>query len=449
MDYSRYYEKLKIKNIEQKEYLKNYIFNHGSDRGFAGGLTIENAKYSFVISSDRSRGTYGVDFIGLVVEIYINGHDFTESYFEQLKKHKADIETELLDTKLFWEKSPNKPNTYRIYSRFAADIEDESKWDEYIDWHLNTMIKFLQVFPKYTKNLKKEKIVEEDKKAEDAIEDNTEVDKPKTKNIILYGAPGVGKTHNTKKLISLIESSSGEKEIFDEMKLNKNDDGNDLFKIVETIKDRVKSITFHQSFSYEDFIEGYRPDGNGNIILQNGIFKNICDEASKDENRDKKFYLVIDEINRGNISKIFGELITLIEESKRGEKWQIELPYSKKPFFVPENLYIIGTMNSTDKSIALIDIALRRRFTFLKMLPNPELIKDDSAKRLMQNLNNYIKTSSLGEDYQLGHSYFMDVKNDVDLEFVKEYKIKPLMEEYFYGDIEGLKKAAEILGLQS
>ncbi|MCV6606839.1 MAG: AAA family ATPase, partial [Campylobacterales bacterium] len=156
--------------------------------------------------------------------------------------------------------------------------------------------------------------------------------------------------------------------------------------------------------------------------------------------KNKNFYIVIDEINRGNISKIFGELITLIEEDKR-DKYEVTLPYSKTKFKIPSNLYIIATMNSTDKSIATIDIALRRRFTFLKMKPNVDLVNDE-VKDLFEKLNNFIK-DTLGEDYQLGHSYFMG--EEIDLEFIKEYKIKPLLEEYYYADPENYKKAEEIL----
>jgi len=257
------------------------------------------------------------------------------------------------------------------------------------------------------------------------------------KNIILYGSPGVGKTHNTKKLISLIESGISKKKIFDIIKNNEQNNGVDI----DNIKDRVKFITFHQSFGYEDFIEGFRPNENGDIKLQDGIFKTICDDADND--REHSYYLVIDEINRGNISKIFGELITLIEEDKR-DTFDVILPYSKKPFKIPSNLYITGTMNSTDKSIALIDIALRRRFTFLKMEPNLDLIENDKAKNIMKQLNEKI-TETLGADYVLGHSYFMKIENDDDLEFVLEYKIKPLLEEYFYGDNEGLKQILEII----
>ena len=367
------------------------------------------------------------------------------------------------------------------------------------------------------------------------------------KNIILYGSPGVGKTHNTNKLISLIESGVAEKEIFSRIKNNEQNDGVNI----NNIKDRVKFITFHQSFGYEDFIEGFRPNEEGNIQLEKGIFLEICKDAEENllksgeetrvpfsdafktifkekiENEEsvtvslkragsffkvtdyndktiyfekqsgntnhtlsiatlekmydaekndfingglavyyepildklleikrksvveqvdrKNYYLVIDEINRGNISKIFGELITLIEEDKR-DTLEVTLPYSKMPFKIPSNLYIIGTMNSTDKSIALIDIALRRRFTFLKMEPNLELIDNVKARNIMKQLNEKI-TDTLGADYVLGHSYFMKIEkdNNDDLGFVMEYKIKPLLEEYFYGDEQGLKSMMEIV----
>lgn len=161
----------------------------------------------------------------------------------------------------------------------------------------------------------------------------------------------------------------------------------------------------------------------------------------------KNFYIVIDEINRGNISKIFGELITLIEEDKR-DAYEVTLPYSKEKFKIPSNLYIIATMNSTDKSIATIDIALRRRFTFLKMKPNLDLVKNEEAKKLMEDLNEHI-SKIINEDYKLGHSYFMKIKDKNDLKFVKEYKIKPLLEEYFYCDEENYEKAITILGLEN
>ncbi|MCG3695139.1 McrB family protein [Aliarcobacter butzleri] len=386
----------------------------------------------------------------------------------------------------------------------------------------------------------------------------------KTKNIMLYGAPGVGKTHNYKKLVSLIESGKyNESDIFESIIENQKLDI-DIDKTFEIIKNekRIEFVTFHQSYSYEDFIEGFRPNEEGKLELEDGIFKKISQNAEEQTNEveknqisydeayntlrsryidntnsdlktvsgknilisnfedkfiqvksedgrnwfnvkksdlevvvneilkqniikpsdiklidvkkdtialagyyfpigntlaeiikeskvstkeQKNFYIVIDEINRGNISKIFGELITLIEEDKRGkEEYKVKLPYSKKTFVVPSNLYIIATMNSTDKSIATIDIALRRRFTFLKMEPKKELVENEKAKALMNELNEHIK-ETIGKDYQLGHSYFMKIENENDLLFVKEYKIKPLLEEYFYGDETNYNKAIEIL----
>lgn len=371
----------------------------------------------------------------------------------------------------------------------------------------------------------------------------------KTKNIMLYGAPGVGKTHNYKRLISMIENGEDENTIFDTISKNEttNNFDNSIFETIKNEK-RIEFVTFHQSYSYEDFIEGFRPQDNGNIKLEDGIFKILCHDAKinlfksvdnkeilfndalnlilkeKIENQEnvkidlkrnnsfyniydyndktiyfekqngdkshtlslktlekmyyegtnniingglapyynplleellklknkfkvekselKNFYIVIDEINRGNISKIFGELITLIEEDKR-DAYEVTLPYSKEKFKIPSNLYIIATMNSTDKSIATIDIALRRRFTFLKMKPNPNLVQKDNVRQLMKELNQYISKSFLGEDYQLGHSYF--IGDDIDIEFIKEYKIKPLLEEYFYSEAitpdEIIKKA--------
>ena len=266
----------------------------------------------------------------------------------------------------------------------------------------------------------------------------------KTKNIMLYGSPGVGKTNNYKRLITMIENESDEKTIFDTISKNEttNDFDNAIFETIKNEK-RIEFVTFHQSYSYEDFIEGFRPQENGIIDREDGIFKTLCEEADKDPS--KNFYIVIDEINRGNISKIFGELITLIEEDKRGkEEYRVKLPYSKKTFLVPSNLYIIATMNSTDKSIATIDIALRRRFTFLKMKPNLDLVENQEAKKLMKNLNTHI-SKTINENYQLGHSYFMKIENENDLEFVKEYKIKPLLEEYFYGDEKNFDEAIAIL----
>lgn len=205
---------------------------------------------------------------------------------------------------------------------------------------------------------------------------------------------------------------------------------------------RYELVTFHPSYSYEDFVEGIKPvlDDEGDSKLQyalvNGIFKKMCLRASEDPNND--YAIFIDEINRGNIPAIFGELITLIEDDKR-EALSTILPYSKKPFTVPKNLYIYGTMNTADKSVEALDLALRRRFVFEEHEPstkeinckfNPELVK-----KIHETLNHRVE-ALLGKDYRIGHSYFMNDSVDTldSLKSVFENKIIPLLKEYFYED---------------
>lgn len=308
---------------------------------------------------------------------------------------------------------------------------------------------------------------------------------------------------------------------------------------------QIEFVTFHPSFTYEDFVEGFRPVGNGNIQRVDGIFKEICiralDEVMpeketrlidvfgeykkkefkaqfdpnnkkvvlekklvapstaasdviekefgnrpsingwtwwnvRNENgkettiedydakdmggqnlfeqyynmdktarmalfkpESKRFVIVIDEINRANISKVFGELITLMEPNKRlgnDEELFVRLPYSKKRFGIPKNLFILGTMNSTDKSIALVDVALRRRFKFERMNPNYECIKNDESRDFLEKLNKKI-IALKGEDFQIGHSYLMGDRGNQLEEVIRE-EILPLLEEYFYNDFDRL-----------
>lgn len=234
---------------------------------------------------------------------------------------------------------------------------------------------------------------------------------------------------------------------------------NDSTEKRSTIEEYYSFITFHQSYSYEDFIEGLKPDTHGDdpsivrYLVIPGVFLDICKKAELDP--ENKYVLVIDEINRGNIAKIFGELITLIEDDKRmGEPNFVlaKLPYSKTEFGVPKNLYIIGTMNTSDRSIALLDIALRRRFTFLEVMPDYDLLKDVQIDQidlqsLLEELNTKISVL-IDRDHQIGHSYFLSVKNELEqgeenakeeLLFVWYKKIIPLLQEYFYNDGERLK----------
>ena len=219
-------------------------------------------------------------------------------------------------------------------------------------------------------------------------------------------------------------------------------------------KKRYKCITFHQSYSYEDFVEGIRPvlhnedqneqEGSVSYALHDGIFKRICSEARNDPAHD--YALLIDEINRGNISKIFGELITLLEDSKRegaAEEIKVTLPYSGQSFGIPKNLYVIGTMNTADRSLALLDTALRRRFSFQRVDPEPELLADKviddvEVDRLLTEMNERI-AALYDQDHMIGHSYFWNVQSLADLKNVFLKNIFPLLEEYFFDDWEKIR----------
>ena len=236
----------------------------------------------------------------------------------------------------------------------------------------------------------------------------------------------------------------------------------------EAIDRRYDFVTFHQSFVYEDFIEGIRPVCNtkDNIevddqktnstikySIQDGIFKQLCQKAI--DNPHKQYALFIDEINRGNIAEIFGELISLIETNKRkGQYCELEtiLPYSKKPFSVPSNLDIIGTMNSADKSIAGIDIALRRRFEFINRPCdynslkntisangiNPNDIEGIDIINLLKTLNQRLELL-LDENHIIGHAYFIKVKSASDIIDIIRKKIIPLLEEFFFDDLQKIQ----------
>lgn len=230
----------------------------------------------------------------------------------------------------------------------------------------------------------------------------------------------------------------------------------DLTSFPETSSSQFNFIAFHQSFAYEDFIEGIRPNVTESdeatiyYEIKDGIFKEICKKAALDPNNN--YVLIIDEINRGNISKIFGELITLLEENKRAgetEALTVKLPYSGEEFSVPNNVYIIGTMNSTDKSIALVDIALRRRFHFERLNVEYDIIKNQDGKTFLQELNGII-CAIKNPDYEIGHYYLMNIPetddNNEELKKVFSSRILPLLEEYFFNDWEAL---ATILGRDS
>lgn len=290
---------------------------------------------------------------------------------------------------------------------------------------LNHYINFLKTY--YDKDLFLKEVFIDDPKEYDKICNLLK----RKKNLILKGSPGVGKTFMAKRLAYSI--------------------------IGEKAKNQILSVQFHQSFSYEDFIEGIRPkkDDEGKFVITPGMFNDFVETALKNPKKD--YYVIIDEINRGNLSKIFGELMKLIEADKRydfisNNYEYVILPYSRKEFKIPNNIYIIGTMNTADRSLAMVDYALRRRFAFYHVSPkfnskkfsewlrNKNGLKDDDINKIITKMNkvNASIVEDLNNGFEIGHSYFVDTidpaKFEQSYDEIKEYEIIPLIEEYFIDD---------------
>lgn len=244
------------------------------------------------------------------------------------------------------------------------------------------------------------------------------------KNIILQGAPGVGKTFVARRLAY---SMMGEKD-----------------------NSRIEFIQFHQNYSYEDFMMGYRPV-EGGFELQDGVFYRFCQKAANQPEKD--FFFIIDEINRGNMSKIFGEILMLIERDYRDDV--ATLAYNGLPFSVPKNIYLIGTMNTADRSLAMIDYALRRRFSFFDMEP---AFQSEGFKKYQKGLENDVldelivkieslneeiaRDPSLGKGFRIGHSYFCEQEDCSEqwLRTIVEYEILPLLSEYWFDNNKKLQR---------
>ena len=228
------------------------------------------------------------------------------------------------------------------------------------------------------------------------------------KNVVLQGPPGVGKTYIAKKMAFSI--------------LGKKDKG------------KILNVQFHPNYSTDDFIEGFRPDDIGIYKYRQGCFKSFCEEARNDKNN--KYFLLVDEINRGDVIKIFGDTFMLLEPDKRGKENYVELHASKERFYIPENLFIIGTMNIADKEQSMSDYAVRRRFSFYNVEPifdNEVFMQDCSKNVLVARVVEIIKelNSDLQGNMQIGHCYFCNVEDEKTFRRTVKYELIPLIEEYF------------------
>ena len=322
------------------------------------------------------------------------------------------------------------PEPCRVPLKTLTNVDGHPRFIEFMDSFYGEGLPMLpdpepeEINPPYTREMALEDLFMSEQKFDQIL-----ALLKRKKNLILQGPPGVGKTFVARRLAYALMQQK------DEL--------------------RAPMIQFHQSYAYEDFIQGYRPDGKGGFVLKSGTFHTLCKQASKDKDRD--YFLVIDEINRGNLSKIFGELMMLMEADKRGPDFSLQLTYSETSddtFYIPDNLHIIGTMNTADRSLALVDYALRRRFAFITLTPEfgsdkfREVLTARGAEQglvdkiiaRMKDLNGLIHedTRNLGWGYCIGHSFFCPSKGITpDYAWYQEvivYEIAPLLREYWVDD---------------
>ena len=363
-------------------------------------------------------------------ELLALGDNLGDYYYDE-RKHFAHCKS--VEWHCCFEKDEKLPNKSEGMLTTCSKIQDEEN--------------LLYLYDKYYRHKDDIVSIQEDDNSEEqknSIDRESRTNQIHPLNQIIYGAPGTGKTYSSVEYaVAIVENRE----------LNTNNLSIEERKaLMQKYSDYVERgnivfTTFHQSYGYEEFVQGIRPEpSNGNVRFKivDGVFKTIADKALRD--KTENYVIIIDEINRGNISKIFGELITLIEEDKRwGEinEMSVTLPLGER-FRVPNNLYIIGTMNSADKSISLIDAALRRRFEFIEMAPNPDLISDEELKRCLINLNMYLRKELRSTDLLIGHSYFIG-KTSIGLVEILNKNIIPLLYEYFYDDENKVRKAIECI----
>ncbi len=400
-DFEEYSSKEDIKLEMQSKYEDDRSYKNDSLAvwQFTNEIQIGDVVYS-------KKGLNGILGRGIVESDYI--YDENRKEFKSIRKVKWTHKGEFIAP----HQSVQKTLTdLTQYTEYVSELEALFLDDEEI------IVEEAITYPKYSK----EDFLSQVYMSDESYETLTTLLSRK-KNIILQGAPGVGKTFAAKRLAYAI--------------------------MEERDTSRVEMIQFHQSYAYEDFIMGYRPDNEG-FKLVYGAFYKFCKKAQDDNERD--YFFIIDEINRGNLSKIFGELFMLIEHDKRDERNSMRLLYADEQFYIPSNVYIIGMMNTADRSLAMLDYALRRRFAFFEMSPafnsdgfkmyqeNIANTKLDRLIEVIKQLNYAIKEDiSLGAGFRIGHSYFIkadsDVVDDSWLETVVNYEIVPLLQEYWFDE---------------